>query len=107
MIRVTEDFQLREQIILRDHLAMERTKLANERTLLSYIRTSLYLLLGGLALIGLKNNQDLIRLGYVSISMSVILLVIGVYRFHQLKRYLKRIYVDNDGRIELKQENEG
>ncbi|GAP67936.1 hypothetical protein BA6E_101382 [Bacteroidales bacterium 6E] len=33
-------FENREQIILRDYLALERTRLANERTLLSYIRTS-------------------------------------------------------------------
>ncbi|WP_299517905.1 DUF202 domain-containing protein, partial [uncultured Flavobacterium sp.] len=41
-------FENRDEIILRDYLAMERTKLANERTLLSYIRSSLYLLLGGI-----------------------------------------------------------
>ena len=31
-----------EELILRDYLAIERTKLANVRTLFSYIRTSLY-----------------------------------------------------------------
>ncbi|MFZ2282343.1 MAG: DUF202 domain-containing protein, partial [Lutibacter sp.] len=40
-------FENREKIILRDFLALERTRLANERTLFSYIRTSLYLFLGG------------------------------------------------------------
>ena len=36
LITFTKDYQNKEDIILRDHLAMERTKLANERTLLSY-----------------------------------------------------------------------
>ena len=36
-----------EELILRDYLAIERTKLANVRTLFSYIRTSLYLLTAG------------------------------------------------------------
>ncbi|MDD4605618.1 MAG: DUF202 domain-containing protein, partial [Dysgonamonadaceae bacterium] len=43
------DFQHNKEIILRDYLALERTRLANERTLFSYIRTALYLTLGGIA----------------------------------------------------------
>ncbi|HQZ43477.1 MAG TPA: DUF202 domain-containing protein, partial [Flavobacteriales bacterium] len=42
------DFTNNEDLILRDHLALVRTRLANERTLLSYIRSALYLLLGGI-----------------------------------------------------------
>ena len=90
--KFTEDFENKEAIILRDHLAMERTKLANERTLLSYIRTSLYLLLGGLALIGLKEISDLKVVGYISISMSVIFLIIGIMRYFQLKKHLKTFF---------------
>ena len=32
-----------EELILRDHLALDRTRLANERTLLAYLRTALML----------------------------------------------------------------
>ena len=39
-----------EELILRDYLAIERTKLANVRTLFSYIRTSLYLLTAGIGI---------------------------------------------------------
>ena len=46
---------------LREHLALERTKLANERTLLAYIRASLYLLVGGTALLQLKDNERIIH----------------------------------------------
>lgn len=91
-IQVTDDYQRKEEIILRDHLAMERTKLANERTLLSYIRASLYLLLGGIGLLGLKDFQDLKIIGYVSLSCSVLLLIIGIFRYTQLKRHLKQVY---------------
>jgi len=48
-------FENKEQIILRDYLALERTRLANERTLFSYIRTSLYLFLGGIAFLQFKD----------------------------------------------------
>ncbi len=50
MLKFTDDFENNEKLILRDHLALERTKLANERTLFSYIRTSLYLLTAGIGI---------------------------------------------------------
>ena len=92
LINFTEDYQKKEEIILRDHLSMERTKLANERTLLSYIRTSLYLILGGIAFIGMKDLAEIKNLGYFSLVLSVIVLVIGIVRFYQLKKHLKIMY---------------
>lgn len=92
LIKFTDDYQNREEIILRDHLAMERTKLANERTLLSYIRSSLYLMVGGLAILGMKDFEEIRYVGYFSLVLSVIILIIGVTRFVQLKGHLKRLY---------------
>ena len=92
LIKFTDDYQNKEEIILRDHLAMERTKLANERTLLSYIRTSLYLVLGGIAFIGMRDLEEIKNLGYFSLSLSIIVLVIGIFRFYQLKNHLKKLY---------------
>ena len=93
LITFTKDYQNKADIILRDHLAMERTKLANERTLLSYLRASLYLLLGGIALLGLKDFQDLKFLGYIALSLSALLIIVGTIRFLQLKKQLERFYV--------------
>lgn len=92
LTKFTEDYENKEEIILRDHLAMERTKLANERTLLSYIRTSLYLVLGGIAFLGMEDLKEIRYMGYFSLSLSAIILVIGVFRFIQLKKHMKRIY---------------
>ena len=77
---------------MRDHLAMERTKLANERTLLSYVRSSLYLLLGGIGLVGIKQNlfEDLKVVGLVAIGLSVLFLAVGIIRYIQLKRHLRQ-----------------
>lgn len=91
LIKFTDDYDNTEEIILRDHLAMERTKLANERTLLSYIRTSLYLLLGGIAFLGMRDLQEIKGLGYFSLFLSAIVLMIGITRFYQLKRHLKKM----------------
>ena len=92
LIKFTDDYQNKEEIILRDHLAVERTKLANERTLLSYIRTSLYLVLGGIAFLGMRDLEEIKNLGYFSLSLSIIVIVIGIFRFYQLKKHLKKMY---------------
>jgi putative membrane protein len=96
VVQFTNDYETREAIILRDHLAMERTRLANERTLLAYVRTALYLLLGGLALLGLQDFENLRYLGHLALVLSGILLMIGLMRFWQLKRHLKRFYRQQD-----------
>jgi putative membrane protein len=92
LTKFTDDFENREEIILRDHLAMERTRLANERTLLSYIRTSLYLVLGGIAFLEMKDLAEIKNLGYFSLVVSIIVLFIGITRFYQLKKHLKIMY---------------
>ncbi len=80
-------------------LALERTKLANERTLLSYIRSSLYLLLGGIALLQVEDFQNIQWLGYVALFVCVIFLAVGVFRYVLLYRRLYKwnriLFVDS------------
>ncbi len=45
LFRFAKPYNVQEKLILRDHLALERTRLANERTLLTYIRSALYLII--------------------------------------------------------------
>jgi putative membrane protein len=71
-------------------LALERTKLANERTLLSYIRSSLYLLLGGIGLLQLEELGKIHWLGYVALFVCVIFLSIGIVRYIVLYRRLHK-----------------
>ena len=54
MLTFTDNFENDKELILRDHLALERTKLANERTLFAYIRMALYLLTVGIGIFQLK-----------------------------------------------------
>lgn len=86
-------FQNQDEIILRDYLALERTKLANERTLLSYIRSSLYLMLGGIAIIQLQGFESIKFIGYVCLTLTVLFLIIGIYRFQKLKKQLNNYYL--------------
>ncbi len=101
LLKFGRDFNPDQKVILRDYLAIERTRLANERTLLSYIRSSLYLLLGSIALYQLKAFANFEYLALTALIFCVIFFVIGVYRFMLLKRSLRQLYYktesqDND-----------
>lgn len=86
------DFKPDEKVILRDYLAIERTRLANERTFLSYIRSSLYLLIGSIAFFQLKDFPNFKYLALVSLVFSGVFFIIGVFRFRLLKKSLKQLY---------------
>jgi putative membrane protein len=88
-------FEQRDEIILRDYLALERTKLANQRTLLAFLRTSLYMLLGGIAFLRLTDFESIRWMGYVSLAFSVMLIFIGVVRYYVIKARLTRYYKKN------------
>ncbi|MBC3759288.1 MULTISPECIES: DUF202 domain-containing protein [Hyunsoonleella] len=92
LLRFGRDFKPDERVILRDYLAIERTRLANERTLLSYIRSSLYLLIGSIAFFQLKEFPNFKYLALASLVFSALFFIIGVFRFTTLKRSLKRLY---------------
>ncbi len=91
-LHVDHEFVHEGRLILRDHLALVRTRLANERTVMSYIRSALYLLLGGMALLQLNGYGELRVVGCLALGLSVLLLIVGVYRYIQLRRDLTRYY---------------
>ncbi|MCF4101974.1 DUF202 domain-containing protein [Gillisia sp. M10.2A] len=80
-----------DEKLIREHLALERTKLANERTLLSYIRSSLYTFLGGLALLQIKEYEHVEWLGYLSLGICIIFITVGTYRYVHLNRKLRQL----------------
>lgn len=88
------DFRNEEKIILRDFLALERTRMSNERTLLAYLRTSLYMLLGGIAFLQLEGFEHMRWLGYVAMALAAILIVTGIVRFYYLRKGMKNHYAD-------------
>ncbi|WP_417603361.1 DUF202 domain-containing protein [Owenweeksia hongkongensis] len=94
--RIVKPFEAKEKIILRDYLALERTTLANERTLFSYIRTSLYLVIGGIGLLKLEDFSSLRWLGNVSLVISALLIIYGLIRYFVLKRKLLKFYENKD-----------
>lgn len=92
ILRPPTKFNNLDQIILRDYLALERTKLANERTLMSYVRASIYLVLAGIAFLRLEDFEGVKWLGYTAIALSIMLLIFGLLRFFRFISRLKKYY---------------
>ncbi|QCK15306.1 DUF202 domain-containing protein [Mangrovivirga cuniculi] len=100
--RLTSDFEVKEKIILRDFLAMERTTLANERTFFSYIRTGLYLTIAGVGIMELENLETLKWLAFVLFVISAFLISFGFIRYNIVQKKLNRFY----DRVEVEKINE-
>lgn len=82
-----------EEMILRDHLAYDRTVLANERTLLSYLRTSIALFAAGGTLVKIFYDEpSMVRLGSVLLVFGLFVLIVGSIRFVQVKKRIARAY---------------
>ncbi len=71
-----------KQLILRDVLAIDRTRLANERTLLAWLRTSLMMLVSGVTLVKLFEGILVMEAtGWLLIPMSFLTAGLGVRRY--------------------------
>ncbi|MBN1540464.1 MAG: DUF202 domain-containing protein [Candidatus Thermoplasmatota archaeon] len=79
-----------EKLILRDHLALERTMLSNERTFLAYVRTTLTLLIGGVGLINFFEGNLAVRiLGIFFIIASFPIFFLGSYKFISKRKEIR------------------
>ena len=77
-----------DQMIVRDYLARQRTTLANDRTLLSYIRTSLYFLVSGTALMEVNVLNHIRNLGYVGFALSIGLIFLCFFNYFKVRKKL-------------------
>lgn len=80
-----------EEMILRDYLALDRTILANERTILAYIRTALSLIILGIGMIEFFDHFFIMISGIAAISISLIVIGIGIYRYIKVKNTLNKL----------------
>lgn len=84
---------LEDQLILRDHLAADRTILANERTFLAYIRTALTLFVAGLSFVHLKifDSHIVEVIGVAFILLGIVTFFIGLVRYRRMQALIYRI----------------
>ena len=79
------DSSMNNDLVLREYLALERTKLGNERTLLAYIRTGLYFLVAGSTLGQVMETTFWKTIGDPLLYTGVLIMVLGVWRFIRVK----------------------
>ena len=71
----------REEMILRDWLALDRTVLANKRTFLAYGRTAIALFALGIAFVKLIHHEFFQISGFVLMACGAVVFVIGTREF--------------------------
>ena len=81
---------MNKDLVLREYLAIERTKLANERTLLTYIRTGLYFLVAGSTIGHLIETAFWNMMGSPIIIIGAIIMVFGFIRFIRVARVIEK-----------------
>lgn len=81
----------KEDMILRDFLATDRTILANERTLLAYLRTFISFFAAGIGFVKFVDNILVVFLGYVLVVFSIIVLWFGSKRYIKAKKRYEHI----------------
>lgn len=79
------------ELILRDELAIERTRLAEERTYLAYIRTGMSMILGGVFFLGYFPTGVFHYVGYATIAISLIFLIYGFYNHKKSRRLIDKL----------------
>ena len=81
-----------EELTLRDHLARDRTVLANERTLLSYVRTAFgFAAAGGTLLKLFPSEMEMVCLGGGLLAAALVIAIYGVLRFRSVSRGLREM----------------
>lgn len=78
------------RLILRDHLAIDRTVLSNQNTFLAYIRTALTFVIAGLTFIKFFQIPAIVYLGWAFLPIGVATFVVGFIRYNRLRMKLAR-----------------
>ena len=78
-------------MILRDHLAADRTIMSNERTFLSYIRTALSLFVVGATFIKFFENFYIAIIGWIFMPLAGLALIYGFVRYRNMKEDISSV----------------
>lgn len=76
---------MNKDLVLREYLAIERTKLANETTFLAYIRTGLYFLVAGSTLGQIIGTDFWKIVGTPLIVIGLLVMILGFIRYLRLR----------------------
>jgi putative membrane protein len=78
---------LTDDLILRDQLALDRTRLANERTVLAYIRTAFMLFVAGVTALKLfVETPAVVVTAWLFVGLGILVMLLGIWRFVAMRR---------------------
>lgn len=77
------------ELIMRDHLAIDRTVMANDRTFLAYCRTCLALALTGAGVIRFFDGRVAIIAGIALIALGAVTVIFGGWRTVEMSRRIR------------------
>ena len=84
----TVEKSINKDLILRERLAIQRTKMANQTTLLSFVRTALYFLIAGLSIRSLLQLENSLVFELSFFIASFALLVTGIINYFRQKKMI-------------------
>ncbi|NLH16942.1 MAG: DUF202 domain-containing protein [Phycisphaerae bacterium] len=80
---------VKDPLILRDELAIDRTLLSNERTLLAYLRSGVALAIAGVTMTHFSQESWFWVVGLMCIPAGVVVSVIGIARYRKMDRSIR------------------
>lgn len=81
-----------KDVILRDYLAVDRTRLANQRTFLSMLRTGLYFMVMGLSILSLTALEDLQKSAPAFFLIGAIFIIVGAFNHRKMDKRIQEMY---------------
>lgn len=84
--------KVKEDLITRDWLAIDRTRMANERTFLAYLRTFIVVLSSAVAILKVEALQNMFDLGIFFLVIAPVILIIGLARFLYVRQHIKKYH---------------
>jgi putative membrane protein len=82
----------RSEVILRDFLAEDRTRMSNVRTLLSVVRTGLYFIVAGFTLLKVKSFQQYENLTPYLLISGFSIILYGIISLIITKKKITKAY---------------
>jgi len=87
---IYSDYEV-SKMILRDHLAADRTTLSNQNTFLAYVRTALTLFVAGVTFVRFFETTLVEIIGWIFIPAGIATFFVGLYRYNRHRIILNRL----------------
>ena len=84
------DTELNKDLILREQLAIQRTRLANQSTFLSLLRSAMYFLIAGLSIHNFYTVGSGLVIELFLYSFAALLFILGTYNYWFQLRLIKK-----------------